>query len=371
MTTSAHERNHDVPLRQAHLRAALKTKKLAALLLSRPEDIAYLTGYTGEDALALFTGRHGWLLTDPRYREEAQATASGLEVVMWKTHPVTHAASLLRKARVRSVGVCARHLTMEAHDRLQVGLGSGARIEAADAIPETLRIQKSDTELRAIRTALRCAEAAMDAVRPRIRAGMTEADLRLDLEWEMRRRGASGPAFETIVAADANASRPHAHAGTRRLRAGGRVLIDWGACVNGYNSDLTRVFYLGSISTFWRRCHETVLRAQDAGIQAIRAGISCAEPDMAARAVFEEAGCLEQFTHSLGHGVGRAVHEAPRLSKAGHATPLPVGAVVTVEPGLYYPKRGGIRIEDVVLVTAKGHRILSRTPKDIDASILA
>lgn len=371
MTTTPHERRHDVPLRQGNLRAALKRDKLAAILLSRPEDIAYLTGYTGDDSLALFTARHGWLLTDPRYQEEAEATAQGLEVVMWKRHPLTHAGTLLRKSRVRSVGVCARHLTMDAHDRLRSALPANTRIESADPIPETLRLRKSEMEIRAIRAALRCAEAAMEAVRPRIRAGMTEADLRLDLEWEMRRRGASGPAFETIVAADANASRPHAHAGSRRLRAGGRVLIDWGACVNGYNSDLTRVFYLGTIHPFWKECHETVLRAQVAGIRAIRAGIPCTAPDAAARAVFSEAGCVEHFTHSLGHGVGRAVHEAPRLSNAAGETSLLSGSVVTVEPGLYYPGRGGIRIEDMVLVTESGHRILSRFPKDVESSILA
>lgn len=371
MKTTPHERRHDVPRRQDNLRTALKSGHLAAILLSRPEDVAYLTGYTGEDALALFTARQSWLLTDPRYREEADATVCGLDVVMWKTDPFTHAASLLRKTRVLSVGVCTRHLTMEAHARLKTGLRPHTRIETADAIPETLRLRKSGMELRAIRAAIRCAEAAMEAVRPRIRAGMTEADLRLDLEWEMRRRGASGPAFETIVAADANASRPHAHAGTRRLRAGGRVLIDWGACVNGYNSDLTRVFYLGSMSAFWRDGHETVLRARHAALQAIRAGATCADPDTAARAVFEEAGCLDRFAHSLGHGVGRAVHEAPRLSRVGKGLPLPIGAVVTVEPGLYYPGRGGIRIEDMVHVTETGHRILSRYPRDVESLILA
>ncbi len=356
----------EVRQRLRRLRRALRRERLGGVLVTSDEDVHYLSGFTGSDSSLLITGRRQWLITDSRYTEEAEATAPGFDLVQWKGDPARFAGDLARRARVKHLGFSALALSVAAHRSLR-SAARGVRLCRADQLVSDLRICKSPWEVRRIRRALTCAQQAFSAVRKRIRPGMTEVDLRLDLEWEMRRRGADGTAFETIVAARANASRPHAHAGQRKLTKGALVLIDFGARVDRYNCDLTRVLLLDSMPQFWKSRYALVLEAQRAGLDAVRPGQPAAEADAAARAVFEKAGCAERFSHSLGHGVGLAVHEPPRLSRTNRES-LESGMVVTVEPGLYYPRRGGIRIEDMVLVTPTGRRRLSslpRAPEDV------
>jgi len=220
-----------------------------------------------------------------------------------------------------------------------------------------------------MRRAIRIAEKAfkeMLALGAKGWVGRTERDLAAELEYRMRRLGADRPSFPTILAAGAHGSVPHYSPGSTRVRPGQAVLVDWGARADGYCSDLTRVVFTGTIPAKLREIYEVVRRAQEAGIAAIRSGVGCRAVDAAARRVIAEAGYGEQFGHGLGHGLGREVHEAPGLGKLS-ADRLKSGMVVTVEPGIYLPGIGGVRIEDDVLVTASSARRLSSLPRDIDA----
>lgn len=358
----------EIESRLQRMRSLMRCDKLGGVVLTREEDIHYLSGFTGRDSILLVFRAELHLITDFRYQEEAEKSAPLAETVIWKGGLHYFAGELARKRRITRLGFCADAITVADHRALRRG-GRGLKHTDIAALVQSLRAVKSSWEIRKIRKALRCAENSFLAVRKRIRAGQSEQDLRLDLEWEMRRRGASAPAFETIVAAGANASRPHAHAGTRKLKKGGLVLIDFGARVDGYNSDLTRVLFLGSIPRSWKHRYERVLQAQEAGIDAVRPGTACKEADKAARQVFAADACEKRFGHSLGHGVGLAVHEQPRLASK-NASVLEPGMVVTVEPGLYYPRQGGIRIEDMVQVTARGNRVLSSLEKTLDWAVI-
>jgi len=197
---------------------------------------------------------------------------------------------------------------------------------------------------------------------------MTELEIKAELEYLALRHGAESMSFPTIVAIGANSSLPHAQAGKNRLKAGVPLLIDFGVFADGYASDLTRTLFLGKIPAFWRVHYQTVLDAQSAGIAAIKAGISGKIPDAAARQVFRRAGVEEYFIHSLGHGFGLEIHEAPRLSR--FAGELPLDSVVTVEPGLYFPGKGGIRIEDDVRVRAERGEVFSHLPKQLSDCVI-
>ena len=350
---------------------ALAARGASAVVLDRRHDLYYFTGYTGSDALAVVSTRtrRGWLATDLRYTEEAEKTAPGLETVVWKKNFGGFVGQLLRKNRFRHIAYTPASLSAAFY--LAMLEEAGGKVKWTDADDEILRLRsvKSPSEIRAVRKALACAESAFLAARKRWKIGMTETEVRNDLEWEMRRRGAEDTAFETIVAAGPNASLPHAHAGTRKIQGGKMLLIDFGASLGCYNSDLTRTLWAGEIPGRWRERYREVLAAQQAGIEAIGPGVSGKTVDDAARKVFVRAGLDARFTHGLGHGVGLAVHEEPRLSRA-YDRPLEPGNVVTVEPGVYFPGSGGIRIEDMVLVEKKGARVLSSLPKAIEDMVL-
>ena len=350
------------------LRERLRGKGVDAAVLTRREDLFYFTGYTGDDAMAVVGPRLKALVTDFRYREEAERTAPGMDVVMWKGGMAGHVGAMLAKAGARVVGHVWSAVSLAAHTAMRSAC-SGRRWVDVGAEVAALRAVKDAGEIRAVRKALACAEAAFDAARQRWRIGMTEIDVKNDLEWEMRRRGAEDAAFETIVAAGPNASLPHAHAGRRKVAAGKMLLVDFGARVERYNSDLTRTLWPGQVSKAWRERYLTVLEAQAAALEAIAPGVPGRLPDSRAREVFKAKGWEEMFGHGLGHGVGLAVHEDPRLGTRSDA-PLAVGNVVTVEPGLYFPASGGIRVEDMVEVAAGGCRVLSSLGKRLDDIVL-
>lgn len=361
-TSSAEE----CKLRVQRLQKALTAGGLQGAFLVSPHNVRYFTGFTGADSYLLVAGRKRWLLTDPRYTEEAALSASGVEVVCWKKHPAEFAAELLRKAGIGKIGFCQHQLTVAWFQHLKK---AKLTLQPVDEAIAKLRAIKSADEVKAILKALKCAQEAFRALKPKLKAGMTEMEVRLELEYQMLTRGASAPAFETIIAAGANASLPHAHAGSRKLRPGGVLLMDFGACVEGYNSDLTRTVFIDTIPKIWLRRYEAVLAAQAAGIAALKAGVAAAKADEAAKAVFAEAGLLEKFTHSLGHGVGIEVHEAPRLSSRTLEM-LQTGNIVTVEPGIYLPGQGGIRIEDMALITPQGVKVLSSLEKDAASAVV-
>jgi len=351
--------------RRSALGRAEKDARIDAYLITRPEDVGYFTGFTGEDSCAVF-GR-GWacLITDGRYAEQAREECGRIQVNVRSGPMAAAVGEALKGRRVRRVGVQGDHVTVRVMNSLREALGRRT-ILPLDDIPGALRATKDDREIRAIIKAVRVAERAFrELIAPGAAGlvGRTERDVAAELDYRMRRRGAAAPAFETIVAAGANSSKPHYSPGASRIRRDQAVLIDWGAKVDGYVSDLTRVVFTGRIPPKLREVYGVVARAQAAGIAAAVPGAACKTPDAAARAVIEAAGFARQFVHGLGHGIGRAVHELPVLGRQA-ATRLRKGMVVTVEPGIYLPGVGGIRIEDDILVGSAGRRLstLGRTP---------
>lgn len=258
----------------------------------------------------------------------------------------------------------AEHMTVAVRRRLAKAIGAARLVETTGVVSGLRRI-KDASEIAEIRRAVRIQEAALEATLEGLGPGRREADLAASLEFEMRTRGSSEPAFDVIVAARANGSLPHAIPGRTRTAKGQPLLIDWGATVGGYRSDMTRTFSLGRWSKAMREIYEVTLEAQLSAIEAIGPGVRCAEVDAAARDIIDDAGYGDRFGHGLGHGVGLDIHESPRLAR-GSEDVLEPGMVVTVEPGIYLPGVGGVRIEDLVVVTERGRRNLSSLPKDLD-----
>jgi len=356
--------------RRAAMRRAA-AEKVHAVLISRAEDVGYLSGFTGHDSFLLIGD--GWvrLITDGRYGEQAEGQCPGVDVHVRKGGVADAVADGLRGRRVRRLGVQGDQVTLQFHKALASKLPA-KRIQAMVGLLAPLRAVKDDGEVRAIRKAIRVAERAFRdvlALGGKAWIGATERDLAAELDYRMRRGGAEGPAFETIVAAGAHGSRPHHQSGSTRIRRGAPVLIDWGAKVAGYCSDLTRVVFLGRIPPRLADVYDVVRRAQAAGIAAARPGVSCGSVDAAARRVIDEAGYGERFVHNLGHGLGRQVHESPGLARKSKRR-LRAGMVVTVEPGIYLPGLGGVRIEDDVLLTPGGTRRLTSLPRDAGAMVL-
>jgi Xaa-Pro aminopeptidase len=229
---------------------------------------------------------------------------------------------------------------------------------------ETLRIEKDEEEIEQIRRAVQLASRAFSETLPFLRPGIREMEVAAEIEYRMRRYGAEQPSFETIVAFGERTALPHARAGSRALRQGECALMDLGAILDGYVSDMTRTVFLGKPPRKLSRMYRAVLEAQKEAEEAVRAGVECRAVDRAARRVLDRYGYGRYFTHSTGHGVGREIHELPRIAKKQRAR-LPERAVITVEPGVYIPGLGGIRIEDVVVVRKTGPEILTLTPKEL------
>lgn len=351
------------------LRAAAKTAKIDAVLITNPVDVGYLTGFTGDDSflLALEAQNKAILLTDGRYDEQAKKECPGVDVHVREGRRTRAVAEALKGRGVRRVGLQSEHVTLGFHKALRDALGKRKLMEITGLLSD-LRQTKDESEVRAIRQAIRIGEAAflqLTAGGKKNFIGRTERQIAAELDHRMRDLGADAPSFETIVAAGSNSSRPHHRAGSRRIQSNQPVLIDWGARVGGYGGDLTRVLLTGTIPPEFTELYTVVVSAQKAGLRTIRPGKSCKSVDAAARGVIEAAGYGEKFVHSLGHGLGRDVHEAPALAKT-NSQRLKAGMVVTVEPGIYIPGVGGIRIEDDVLVTSKGAKRLSRLPREIE-----
>ncbi len=350
------------------LRTRIHQKSLGGYLVNNPIDQFYLTGFDGEDGAALVTPQQVFLVTDGRFKDEVKVAAPWATAVV-RTGSLSEAIQrVTRKLRIKRLGFQPEALTVHYHRLLQRAVRP-ARLIPVPQVMHDLRIIKDAGEIGAIEKAGEVAEAAFKAVTRRIRLGMTERELAAELQHELLRRGASSPSFPIIVAEGLNSAFPHAKPGNRKIQAGSAVLIDWGATVDHYRSDLTRMIFIRKIPPRFRRMYEPVLAAQLAGISAIRPDVRMCDVDAKARNLLKRAGMARQFSHSLGHGLGLDIHEAPRLAKR-ITDPLKVGMVVTVEPGVYFPGVGGVRIEDDVVVTADGCRLLTSLPKDLESAIV-
>jgi Xaa-Pro aminopeptidase len=303
-------------------------------------------------------------VTDGRYGEQAaeQLARAGVaaEVVVPDDTEGQREAVATAAAGAARVALEADHVTWAAQRRYAESWFPGAELVPASGLVEELRLVKDEGELARIEAACAVADAALARVRHRLLDEPTEADFALELDTAMRRLGAADVSFETIVASGPNGARPHARPGPRPVVEGDLVVLDFGALVEGYHSDMTRTYQLGAPTPVQRRMWEVVAEAQAAGVAAVAPGVPVAEVDAACRRVIEAAGWGEAFLHATGHGVGLDIHEAPRVGRQGDAT-LAAGQVVTVEPGVYLPDHGGVRIEDTLVVTPEGARALTAT----------
>ena len=349
--------------RRARLVESLAEAGLDALFVSSPPNIRYLSGFTGSSALLLAVPGRSVLFTDPRYAIQS-AEECDCRVRVVKRTLITALAAAARRLGLRRIGFEQQHLTCDLWQSLRNNLAAGVDLVPASGLVEELRAVKSPAEVALIRQSARTCRAAFQRAVRRIRPGLTEAALAAEIDHQMRRLGAEGPAFETIVAAGPNAVLPHARPGSRPLRNNELLLIDMGARQDGYASDMTRVLSLGEAPAEARQLHAAVLEAQLAALQTVRDGVAASAVDRRAREVLRGHGLDKAFTHSTGHGLGLEIHEAPRIGqRAGER--LRDGMVITVEPGVYIKGFGGVRIEDTVLVTQEGCEILTPAPKDL------
>ncbi len=350
--------------RVARLRAQVAARGAAGALLTNAVDVRWLTGFTGSAGDVVLTADALVLLTDGRYGEQgsAQLAAAGVEGDVVADHQ-RHADVLGSLLAARgAVALQAEHITWARQRSLAEGALAGHELLATHGLVTELRATKEPAEVARIEAAALIADEVLARISPRIAPGVAEVDVALALDTEMRVLGASGPSFETIVASGPNGARPHHRPGARRLEAGDLVVVDFGATVDGYRSDMTRTFALGEVSPTAQKMLEVVAEAQAAGVAAVGPDVEASTVDAACREVISAAGWADAFVHGTGHGVGLDIHEEPRVGAAATGR-LAVGHVVTVEPGVYLEGIGGVRIEDTLEVTAAGNRALTRAPK--------
>lgn len=358
----------DVAARPARVRDALAAEA-DALLVTKLVNVRWLTGFTGSAGMVLVGADRILLVTDGRYEAQAaeQVAAAGVadlvEVAIGRT--AAEQTDLLAAATsdVARLALEAHAVTWGEQRRLAAALAP--ELVPSDALVDRLRVVKDDGEIARIEAAAAIASEALATVGGLLHEGPTELEFGLALDTEMRVAGASGPSFETIVASGPNGAKPHHRPSGRRIQAGDLVVLDFGAKVDGYCSDMTRTTCIGEPTRAQQRLLDVVTAAQAAGVAAVREGVECRAVDAACREVIADAGWADAFSHGTGHGVGLEIHEDPRLSWATvDGTTLLARSVVTVEPGVYLAGLGGVRIEDSVVVGSDGCRSLTHAPKD-------
>jgi Xaa-Pro aminopeptidase len=346
------------------LRLSFSSLHSDALLVTHLPNIRYLCGFTGSNAVLLVEHSRATLFTDSRYALQARQEVHDASTVI-APHGLLKAVAEPLKARRGTIRLAFSpgQLTVAQKDALQLAAGARLRWLAAPDLIEHLRAVKDADELTRMRQSARLISDVWTAAVRHIKPGISELAVAADIERRMKLQGASGPSFETIVASGPRSAWPHARPTPKLLRKNELVVLDQGAILRDYCSDMTRTVFLGRSSARVRALYSAVLHAQAAAIAAIRPGISAATVDAAARKVFEQSGLERFFTHSTGHGLGLEIHEMPRLGR-GEETLLEAGMVVTVEPGVYIERLGGIRIEDEVLVTAQGAEVLTSASRE-------
>jgi Xaa-Pro aminopeptidase len=358
----------EVASRAGRLREHLGEAGCDALLVTSLTDVRYLTGFTGSAALLLVRPDELVFVTDGRYREQAgeQLAAAGVQarLEVGLTADAQREALAAAAKGIGRLGLEAGSVSWAAARRYGESWFPDAELVPTEGLVERLREVKDDGEVARIMAAATIADAALAEVRPLLADRPTERVFGLELDGAMRRRGADDVSFETIVASGPNGAKPHAVPGRRRIVEGDLVVLDFGALVDGYHSDMTRTVVVGEPSATQRRMLEVVAESQRAGLAAVAPGVPCVEVDRTCREVIAGAGWADAFVHGTGHGVGLDIHEDPRVSRTATGT-LQAGHVVTVEPGVYLPEHGGVRIEDTVVVTSTGCRVLTAAPKTV------
>jgi len=336
------------------IRRELDKKKIRLLIVTRPANVTYMTGFLGDDSWAAIAGGRVYLLTDSRYTEQAQKECPSCKIID-RAGPMAEAVAKLVK-KLKSVRTVAVEDSVSLADFEQLKKNVKARFRTAVGIIEVVRSIKDESEIATIRSAATISTKALSQTLPYIKPGITESELAGMLDFQIRKLGACN-SFETIVAFGPNGSRPHHQPGKRKLMKKDAVLIDFGAKYKGYCSDITRCFVIGGMTAFYKKVYDVVEQAQAAAIKTIRPGVKITQVDAAAREVIDKTD-LPVYGHGTGHGFGLEIHESPFLKPDGKGT-LKAGQVITIEPGIYIPGKLGVRIEDDILVTKTGYKILT------------
>jgi len=353
--------------RIGQLRRRMKKAGLSGLLVTHLVDVRYLSGFTGSSAALALARRSARLFTDGRYRAQASEEVKGAQVEIVSGPPAVAAVQWLgAQPGAELAGFDSAHTTVAELARLRAELPSKFRrsflTPLAAPLVESLRLVKDEDELKLMSEAALIGCNLFEHMLGVIRPGIREVEVAAELEYQARLQGAEGMSFETIVASGERSALPHGRATTAALPRKGFVTLDFGIIREGYCSDMTRTVYLGTPRLEERKAYEAVLQAQQSAVEAVGAGVRCDEVDEAARSILRNSGMADAFSHSTGHGVGLEIHEPPRVG-AEQKTRLQAGMVVTIEPGVYWPGKFGIRIEDMVAVTKNGGQVLTPAPK--------
>ena len=332
------------------------------MLVSSPASIRYLTGYAGSNGLVLLAASGAHFFTDPRYAIDALANID-CKVHICRKPLIDEVATVVKRKRLKRLGFEPGWMQVDSYNRLEAAVGK-VKLQPVSGVVEDLRAVKSTDEIARIRASVLLNSQAFEKTIGRVKAGMREMDVAAELDFQMRKLGAEKPAFETIVASGRRTALPHAHPTDRKIQDGELVLVDMGAMLDGYASDMTRMAFAGKPGKKMLWLYNAVLEAQLAGVAAVKAGVAAGKVDAAAREVLQRHELERAFVHSTGHGLGLEIHEGPRVAKK-QTTSLEAGMVITVEPGAYIEGLGGVRIEDTVLVTENGCEVLTPTSKEL------
>jgi Xaa-Pro aminopeptidase len=344
------------------IRDALAARGIDGFLVTDLRNVRYLSGFSGSSACLLLTKREQFLFTDFRYEEQSKRETRGFEILIEKEERPKLIVSQARSMNLVVLGF-ETTVTYAFYKSLQ---RKGLKLKAVANLIEDLRTAKDKTELKLISLSVARAEKAFADVKLRIKKGVTERQVALMLEEELKKNGCVSLPFDIIVAAGPGSSMPHAKPTDNRIKAGDLVVIDWGGEAGGYFSDMTRTLLMGGGNLSKKiDIYETVLQANTAAISSVREGVHAQMVDRTARDIIRKAGYGEHFGHGTGHGVGLEVHERPRISRLGKET-VKSGMVFTIEPGIYLPGIGGVRIEDMVVATRDGCKVLTTLPKGLD-----
>ncbi|CQR46799.1 putative peptidase [Paraliobacillus sp. PM-2] len=344
------------------LRAVLNENKLDALLITNPFNRRYMSGFTGSAGVLLITEEKERLITDFRYTQQASDQAPSFEIIEHKQPIIKEVASQLRTLGIKRIGFEKSNVTYAMYEQYE----KEAEVEwiPTEGMVETIRLIKTEDEISVLKEAARIADAAFEHILTVIKPGVTEIEISNELEFYMRKQGATSSSFDIIVASGYRSALPHGVASNKKIENGELVTMDFGALYGGYCSDITRTVAVGEISDQLKEIYDTVLQAQLKGVNGIKAGMTGKEADALTRDYITEKGYGEYFGHSTGHGLGLEVHEQPALSFKSNQF-LEEGMIVTVEPGIYVPNIGGCRIEDDIIVKKDGNERLNHSPKEL------
>lgn len=349
--------------RQKRLLTEIEARKLDAVLITHLPNVRYLTGFTGSAGTVL-AGKQTLFFTDGRYREQAKQQVKVGKVVVGKSAAFSLAALAIKAAGYWRIGIEAEHLTVAARESFAKELGTSVKLISTSDLVEEFRTVKDKTEVGLIQEAVALGDSSLSTVLSSTKPEQTEISVAAALEHAMRDAGAEGMSFETIIASGPRSALPHGVASRNQIPKRGFVVADYGVILNGYCSDMTRTFCIGRAKAEERSAYSAVLDAQLAAIECVAPGKTAGEVDAAARKILKKARLDRYFIHSTGHGVGLEIHESPRVG-SGQKQVLKPGMVITIEPGIYIAGKFGVRIEDMVVVTERGHKVLTTAPKEL------